>query len=231
MKKISTSALASGVIFLVVFNLLFFAFGEMPHPASVWVSYAFIHFSLILAIVVPLYTSGNKDFARQSNASLLVTGVYFAVAFVTGLVFILIAPNTELSIKLSWILQLVWLALFVIAFLPMMFANQHTNQAIARQSQEAMFLQDASSRIKELRDCVQDMTTMRQLDLLYTTIASSPIKSSPSVQQLEIQMLTQVSELEEAVDENNYEKAKVLCIKITRGVKERNRILRLISHE
>jgi len=230
MKKISTSALASGAIFLVVFNLLFFVFGEMPHPASVWVSYAFIHFSLILAIVVPLYTSGSKDFARQSNSSLLFTGTYFAVAFVTGLIFILVAPNTELGTKLSWILQVIWLAVFVIAFLPMLFANQHTNEALARQSREAMFLQDASSRVKGIRDCVQDTATMRQLDLLYTTIASSPIKSSPSVQQLEIQILTQISELEEAVDEKNYEKARELCTKITRGVKERNRILQIVSH-
>ncbi|MBR2926808.1 MAG: hypothetical protein IKC31_04450 [Clostridia bacterium] len=230
MKRTSMTVLISGAIFLAIFNILFFVLGEMPHPASVWISYAFIHFSLILSLVIPLFTSGNKDFARQSTVSFGVTGIYFAFSFVTGLIYIFSAPETSGATKASWILQVIWLALFIIAFLPILSANQHTNQEVARQNREAKFLQDAASKVKFLRDGVTDASTMQQLDLLYTTLASSPIKSNEAVQHLEIQMISQLTELETAVDKKDYERVKEVATQISRGVQERNRILSLASH-
>ncbi len=230
MKKTSLSILISGGIFLAIFNLLFFVIGDMPRPASVWISYGFIHGALILSLVLPLFTSGKKDFARQSNASFFITGIYFGLAFLVGLIFMIAAPESDGGTKASWVIQVVLLALFAISFLPIYFANAHTNEEGARQSREARFLQNASSKVKFLRDGVEDLSAMRELDLLYNTIAASPIKSSPEVTDLEIRMLSQLSELEDAVDKKDYEAVKALCTKLSRGVQERNRVLQLVHH-
>lgn len=231
MKRTSFGILIPGAVFMGIFNLLLFVIGDASEfTASVWISYAFIHVAFILSIGTPLVTSGKKDFARQSNASYLVTLPYFALAFITGLIFIFIAPESSGGIKASWVLQVIWIALFIIAFIPIFMANSHTNDEIARQGKEARFLQDASSRVKLLRDSATDGKIITELDFLSSVISSSPIKSSPDVRELEIQMCMQIAELEEAVDANDVEKAEALCKKIIRGVKERNRILQLVSH-
>lgn len=230
MKKTSLSILISGAIFLAVFNLLFFVIGEPPHPASVWIAYGFIHGSLILALVIPLISSGKKHFAVLSTVSYVFTGLYFGLTFIVCLIFIFTAPESSGLIKASWVIPTVLLALFLISFIPVAFANAHTNQEVARQGREAKFVQNISSKVKFLRDCVDDVPTMKELDVLYNVIASSPIKSSPDVKDLEIRMISQLTELEEAVDKKDFESVKAICTKLSRGVQERNRILQLISH-
>ena len=231
MKRTSLGILIPGAIFMGLFNLLLFVIGDASKfTASVWISYAFIHFAFLVSFLTPLFTSGKRDFARQYNVSYLFTLAYFALAFLTGLIFILIAPTSEGGIKASWVLQVIWIGLFVISFVPMLMANSHTNEEIARQNNEARFLQDAASRVKLLRDIATDGKIITELDVLSSVISASPIKSAPDVGGLEMDMRMQIAELEEAIDENNCEKALALCKKITRGVKERNRILQLVSH-
>lgn len=229
MKKTSIGILVSGVIFLGIFNLLFFMIGEMPHPASVWISYSSIHVSLVIALCVPLATSGKKDFARQSVVSFAVTGAYFALAFITALIFMIIAPSSGGGVKASWIIQVVLLAIFVIVFIPLLVANSSTNHVSTVQDKEAGYLQDAYSRVVLLRDSVGDAKTTVELDVLYNVIAASPTRSSNDVKDLEMKLISQISDLEDAADKKDYEAVRELCAKITRTVKERNRVLMLAS--
>jgi len=231
MKRASLGVSIPGLVLMGLFNLLFFAIGDISEfTVSVWISYAFIQFAFLVWIATPFAISSKKDFARQSNVTYWFTLSYFSLAFLTGLVFIFTAPESEGGIKASWIIQVVWIGLFIIAFVPTLMANSHTNKELARQGTEARFLQDASSRIKLLSDRATDGRIITELNLLSSLISASPIKSSPEVKEIEIQMCIQISELEEAVDANDSEKVQALCKKITRGVKERNRILQLVSH-
>lgn len=228
----SLSILLSGAIFMGIFNLLLFVIGDSStFTKAVWISYGFIHFAFVVSFITPLITSGRKDFARQSSISYIFTGAYFVLAFIVGLIFIIVAPESSGAIKASWIIQVILFALFLISFLPVLLTNSHTNKMLSKQGRAAMFLQDASSRVKLLRDSATDNKIVAELDLLASTISASPIKSSSNVKELETQMMMQISELEEAIDEGDAEKAIDMCKKITRGVKERNRILRLVSHK
>ncbi len=231
MKRTSLGILIPGAIFMAIFNLLLFVIGDASEfTASVWISYAFIHFAFIVSIGTPLLTSGKLDFARQSNVSYIFTIAYFVLAFVTGLIFILVAPDSEGGVTASWLLQVIWLAIFIIAFVPVLMANRHTNAEVARQGKEARFVQDAASRVKLLRDFATDPKIINELDILSSVISSSPIKSAPDVKELEALLSSQISDLRKALDDNDLEKALTLCQKITRNVKERNRVLQLVSH-
>lgn len=53
MSKKSVLWIIMDLIFLVVFNTVFFVAGGFDHPASVWVSYGFIHFSYLMVIITP----------------------------------------------------------------------------------------------------------------------------------------------------------------------------------
>ncbi len=223
--------LIPGAVFLAIFNLLLFVIGDADNfNTALWISYGFIHFAFLVSILTPLFTSGKKDFARQSNSSYLITGAYFALAFVVGLIFILVNPDGEGGTKASWVIQVVLFALFLIAFVPVFMANSHTNAEVARQGREARFLQDLSSRVKLLRDSTNNGTIIVELDVLMSIISASPIKSHADVKDIEVNMMLQVSELEELVDGEKYDEALALIKKITRGVKERNRVLQLVVH-
>ena len=41
------------LIFLAIFNTVFFVMTGLQHPASVWISYGFIHFAYLMVIVTP----------------------------------------------------------------------------------------------------------------------------------------------------------------------------------
>ncbi len=230
MKKTSRSILISGGVFLGIFNLLFFVIGEMPHPTSVWISYAAIHIALLLALILPLVTSGRKTFAILSNVSYLFTGIYFVLAFIVALIFIFVAPESDGGIKASWVIQLVLLGLFVISFVAIFYANAHTNEELERQGQEARFIQNLSSKVKFLRDCVDDNATIRQLDVLYNILAASPIKTSYEVQSIESQLGSELSDLEEAVEKKKYAAVQEIATRMARLTQERNRVLQLASH-
>ena len=45
MKKKIALWIILDLIFLIVFNTVFFVAGGADHPASVWISYGFIHFA------------------------------------------------------------------------------------------------------------------------------------------------------------------------------------------
>ena len=228
MKRTFLGILVPSAMFIAIFNLLLFVIGDASEfTASVWISYAFIHFAFLVSVISPLVTSGKRDFARQSNSSYFVTGIYFGLAFVIGLIFILVAPTGDGGVRASWLIQVILFALFVIAFAPICMANSHTNEELARQGREARFIQDAASRIKLLRDSVTDGNIIAELDVLSIAISSSPIKSSPDVRDLEINLMLQISELEELVDGNRVDEAVALVKKINRAVKERNRILQI----
>ena len=228
MKRTFLGILVPSAMFIAIFNLLLFVIGDASEfTASVWISYAFIHFAFLVSVISPLVTSGKRDFARQSNSSNFVTGIYFGLAFVIGLIFILVAPAGDGGVRASWLIQVILFALFVIVFVPICMANSHTNEELARQGREARFIQDAASRIKLLRDSVTDGNIIAELDVLSIAISSSPIKSSPDVRDLEINLMLQISELEELVDGNRVDEAVALVKKINRSVKERNRILQM----
>lgn len=53
MNKKSLLYILLDLIFLAVFNTVFFVVGGTEHPASVWIAYGFIHFSYIMVLVTP----------------------------------------------------------------------------------------------------------------------------------------------------------------------------------
>lgn len=116
-------------LFLIVFNLLFFLLGDIvAFKASVWISYGFIHFSYFVLLITPLLVRKSKVEADYRRPLYLITGVYFLMAFLVGITFILIAPET---FKVTLIVQTVLAALFWGWLLVHLIVNEHTANSIA----------------------------------------------------------------------------------------------------
>ena len=67
MKKINVLWTILYLIFLIVFNLIFYMVGGTDHPASVWISYFFIHFAYVMLVCTPFLTKKGRDAALLTN--------------------------------------------------------------------------------------------------------------------------------------------------------------------
>ena len=63
MNKKSILYILLDLVFLAVFNTVFFVVGGTNHPASVWAAYGFIHFSYIMVLVTPFLVRKNSNAA------------------------------------------------------------------------------------------------------------------------------------------------------------------------
>ena len=77
-------------IFLIVFNTVFFVLGGTNHPASVWMSYGFIHFSYVMVLITPFLIRKSSSAAVFGFSLYSISATYFIVEFIAGLIFILL---------------------------------------------------------------------------------------------------------------------------------------------
>lgn len=109
-------------VFIIIFNMFFFVLGKMPHPASVWIAYAFIHFAYLTMIATP-FLAGKGDASVSRLALGAVSTGYFVIEFIVGLVIIFISP---VKLKASLLTQVVIAAVYVVLLVVNLLANDHT---------------------------------------------------------------------------------------------------------
>lgn len=195
MKKIILWALLI-LVFLIVFNTIFFLVGVLPHPLSVWLSYGFIHLAYLMVILTPLLTRKSSQASVFGASIFTVSMIYFAVEFAAGLVFILLRLDV---ITIPLIVQTVLFGVYAIILLSVLIANENTADAVVKHEQEVSYLKDLSSQVKLLYDHAKDKETKHSLERLYDLLHSSPTKSSAAVQPIEEEMAALINRLSAAI--------------------------------
>ncbi len=210
------------LIFVVVFNIVFFVVGGADRPASVWISYCFILFAYAMTVATPFITKKNKQAVLGVSVYAVSSG-YFLIEFIVGIVFILISPK---SFKPALVVQLILAAIYLAMLIIFLLANESTNESLEREETENDFIKTSASRVKLLMGKLGEKGCDKALERLYDLIHSSPSRSISSVKQLEQQCKDLISQLETAV--NNKEKESVVDIagRVEELFKERNQILK-----
>ena len=90
MNKKSILYILLDLVFLAVFNTVFFVVGGTDHPASVWISYAFIHLAYIMVVATPILTRKSSSASVFGFSLYSISAAYFLTEFVLGLVFVLL---------------------------------------------------------------------------------------------------------------------------------------------
>lgn len=214
------------MVFLIVFNIVFFACGGVECRPSGWISYAFIHFSYLMVPLSSFFTRKSSSSAVFGFALYSVSSAYFIIEFVIGLIFIFI--NME-SFVPSLVVQIIVAGIFAIIFISHMIANEKTADEVSRHEDEVYFIKESSSRVKQLEGKLSDKKADRQIESLYDLLHSSPSKSNGKVRYLEISILDMISELESAVQLGDKETAVKMTTSILTKVEERNRKLRVYN--
>lgn len=221
-KKIAMNAGCS-LLFVLVFNVIFFICGGAQGKVSQWLGYAFIHISYA-ALLVTVFCL-TKQRSPELNVPIdMISTIYFGVDFVVSLIFILAAPD---SVKLEVVIQIILLAVYLLLLMVNLMANDATAESTARRSMERKYVMEGSSRLKGLMEQISDRDLYKQLEKAYDVIHASPTKSSDDVIQQELAVLRLIGALEQEAAASNTEECKELIQRIIAVAGERNRILRV----
>lgn len=222
MKKILWIVLDA--VLLIVFNVLFFLMGGTEHPASVWISYGFIHFAYLMLLLTPLFVREGSGAEQYRRPLFGISGFYFFAEFIMGIIFILIAPE---GFKLALSLQLVLMGIYVIMLVSNMLANEHTADSIERTEHELKYVKESSALLDSIMRQVADNRLKRKVEKVYDLIHSSPSRSSYAVFHLEQDVINEIGNLYNAVIKKDTQLIIQISDKIYSLAEERNRQLRI----
>ena len=224
MKKKIALWIILDLIFLIVFNTVFFVAGGADHPASVWISYGFIHFAYLMVVLTPFLIRRSSSAAVFGLSLYAVSSYYFLVEFVIGLIFIFIRGE---SYKAALIVQVIIAGIYAVMLLSNMLANEHTADQIERQEDEVAYIKTVSSRVKMLIGRAQDKRANKEIEKAYDILHASPSRSIAAVSSIEFDILKHIAELEVAVYDQNTPLIITVAGEIVALAEERNRKIRL----
>lgn len=216
MKK-SILYIALDLIFLIVFNVIFFLLKPEENPASVWISYAFIHLAYIMVVATPILTRKGKSSSVFGVALASVSAVYFFIVFIVGIIFILARPE---SFKACLIIQILIAAAYGIVLLINLIANEVTAEKEEKRQKEILFVKTCSAKLQSALELAKDKEVKKAIEKAYDEVYNSPVKTSEAVRNIEIQIYDLTNKLYDSVDAKD--NALALCGEIVKNTKERN---------
>ena len=226
MKKANILWIILGSVFLVIFNVIFFVAGGTNHPASVWISYAFIHFAYGMLLVTPLLVRKGGNPVVFGFPLFSVSTVYFFAAFLAGVIFVVIAPQ---DFRTALILQLVVAGVYAVILIGVMIANERTAAREEHRQEKIDFIKTASAELRAAFGRVSDEKLKKKIEKAYDVVKNSPVKSAPSVAGLEKVISDSISLLGTEIDRGDSIAAAGEAAKIIKLTEERSRALRLAN--
>lgn len=211
------------LVFLIVFNMVFFVVGGSEHPVSVWISYIFIHISYIMILITPFLIKKSNSDMILGSALYSISSVYFFIEFFVGLVFIFIRDE---SYKASLLTQIVIAGLYVVILLSNIISNEHTAANIEKHESELLFIKENSSRVKLLIGKLPDKSANKELEKLYDFLYSSPVETDSLVKQIEQDVSNNIRQLECLVVDTNISNVIEICRETISLMERRNEILK-----
>ena len=214
------------LIFLIIFNAIFFVIGGVDHKLSVWISYGVVHFAYFMLLLTPTLTRKGKSSAVFGFSIYTISSCYFLLELIVGVVFILVSPE---SYKAALLVQLCIAGIYGIALIANMIANEHTAADEEKRQHQIEYVKRASADLKNILESVSDKEAKKKVEKVYDAVDSSPVKSYPNLAQTESQILISINDLRTAVSNDDKDKIISLADLLLITVNERNRQLKLCN--
>ena len=214
------------LVFLIVFNAIFFLADGSDRNLAVWISYAFIHIAYLMTLVTPLLSGKSKNSGTYGAVIGSVSFTYFILEFITGVIIILVNPE---SFKAALIIQLILAGIYFVLLFSNMIANINTNESEERRQIELAYVKESSMRLKTIMDMAEDKALAKKIEKVYDLIHSSQARTDISVRDIELRVMALISELANAVATGNTEAADAITAQIILNATERNTRLKLMN--
>ena len=212
-----------GLIFLVLFNGLFFYLGGTEHTEISWICYAFIHASYLCILLTPLFCKSGKGLEVLSYSLYLRALFYFFTELIVGIVCIAIAPESP-----TWplIIQGVLLAIFLVLQIMSVLANDATIQTVQKQKEESIYIQTMAQRIRTCMRSISDMNIKKQVERCYDAVNNSSLQSYPEAKDAELSLRNAVEILCVAIENGDYQDIDKKAKGVIYAVQDRNAIIK-----
>lgn len=224
MNKKSVLWIILDLVFLIVFNTVFFFAGGFEHPASVWLSYGFIHFAYLMVIATPFLIRKSSSAAVFGFSLYSISSTYFLIEFAVGLIFIFLRQE---SVKAALIVQVIIVGIYAVILISHLLANESTADSIERREEEVSYIKTAASRVKALIGKLDNKKANKEVEKVYDLLHSSPTRTISSAHSLEMEIKNKISELEGAVAAKDNDVVITLSGELLQTIEERNRKIRL----
>ena len=211
-------------IFLIVFNLVFFLATGSEHLASVWIPYAFLHVAYILFFLTPLFVKREKVFSLSLG---VFSSVHFIAQLAVAIIFIVIEPDNYI---LPLLINVVLLALYLVALFSTLSVNQKDDEHIAYIDTKKAFINDCAATLKNAYDICSDTKSAQVINRAYYAVHSSPVVSSAEVENIEAHIFSLTNSVYATAKNNQFEQAVAYANEVIKEIEKRNNILKSIRH-
>ena len=214
------------LVFIVVFNVVFFVVGDIEHSVSAWMSYGFIHFAYLMVLATPLLVRKGPSSAVFGFSLYSIAATYFFIELIVGVVFIFL--NQE-DFKPALVVQVILAGAFLATFLSHMIASERTGDAVDRKVAEVEYIKTAAARLKSIQGATGDKAADKALEKAYAIVRTSPTRSNAAINPYELKLLDAIELLEVAANANDVEQVKACSAGVITATNERNQRLRLMQ--
>lgn len=211
------------LLFLVIFNVLFFVLGGTRQSDSNWLCYGFITLSYLLMLATPLFFKAKKGEAVLEYTLWMNASVYFFVELIVGVFFIVGACE---SVTWPLIIQSLLLVIFLIVQLSSAVANQATSASVAKQRAESIAIQELASKIRSRMRDIEDEQLRKQVTRCYEDINSSSVESFPEAQEAELALRNAVDMLCVAIEDQDIDQIAKKAKRVSNALADRNAVIK-----
>lgn len=214
------------LVFLIIFNVLFFVAGGTEHTVSTWISYGFIHLSYLLLVFHTFLVPDSKRKDLLQAPLLVITDGYFLISLVINVIFILLDLS---GYNLSLIFNVILFGIVLVGIFASMSSNESIKENEERHEEEQKFITSSCLILKRVIDQIENKEVSNEVQRVYDLLHSSPLKSSKEVKDIEQEIIYMVESVESKLKNKDFEGIVNKCKNIQLKIKERNDLLKSMN--
>lgn len=211
------------LVFLVVFNTLFFLLSGTDNPTSVWVSYAYIHVAYFTILFLPvLKTKGDASYYLSS----VLYGqaiTYFLLELIAGVVFIIYRMESPVW---SLVVQTALWLIFLVLILGNAWANQATAQSLEKRKQDIDTYQSMRMSLKRLMAKTDKPELKRLIADCSDKLEASSSRQTQESEKIDIEIEQAIASLRQSITGDDVEESTSLARQLAGLIEERKTILK-----
>lgn len=207
-----------GILFPVVFVVLFLLIGGTEHGTTGWIGFGATLLTYILIISVPLFIPYSKSYYLFGLTLGSVTTVLFVAQFLIGLFFMIV---DSLNWKIALCVEIVVVAVSAFLLLQIFLTDEQTAKNENQQQQDAQAVKNMALKAKLIADRTTDQDTKRIVRMIVDELNTCPTRSTPQTKSIDDSILYNLEGLNQAVLTGDGNQVKSISEVLVSLIKER----------
>lgn len=149
--------------------------GGTEHGTTCWIGFASIILSYVMLIAVPLFIPNSQSSYLFGTTSGAVTGIFFSVQFVIGLIFVICDFDKW---KIALIIEMVLFVIMIFFTLQLFQIDEATAKKEVKHSQEVYSVKNLSLKAKMIFNSTTDIEIKKYVKSVCNELNSCPTSSN-----------------------------------------------------